>query len=87
MEAASARYAGGYASRDRFGAFGEPANSTLQRYICSFVTGSWVVRTAERENRQRVRSTKYGAKPGFEFRGLGSYKLQERQCVRFAILS
>ncbi|KAF7504805.1 hypothetical protein GJ744_001738 [Endocarpon pusillum] len=33
MEAASARYAGGYASRDRFGAFGEPANSALRRYI------------------------------------------------------
>ena len=37
MEAASARYAGGYASRDRFGAFAEPANSTLQRYICMFM--------------------------------------------------
>jgi hypothetical protein len=36
MEAASARYAGGYASRDRYGAFGEPATSTLQRYICPF---------------------------------------------------
>lgn len=29
MEAASARYA----ARDRFGAFGEPAQTPLQRYI------------------------------------------------------
>ena len=34
MEAASARMA----SRSRFADFGEPAHSTLQRYICEFET-------------------------------------------------
>ena len=87
MEAASARYAGGYASRDRFGAFGEPANSTLQRYICSFLTLDLLGGSAERYHRQRLRSPKYGAQPRPELGGFRSHKLEKGQCVRLQYTS